>query len=57
MVINVYCQYQLKETGKEITDLSERLKVFTFRRKHPAGFGVGKQDFFFFFFSLEHTKH
>lgn len=50
MVINVYCQHQLKETGKETTDLSERLKVFTFRQKHPVGFGVGKQDFFFSFF-------
>lgn len=55
IVINVYCQHQVKESSKDITDLFERFKVCTFLGKHPVGLGVRKKDGFFFFF--EHTKH
>lgn len=55
MVINVYCQHQLKETGKEITHPFERFKVCTFLWKHPVGFGVRKKDVFVFL-STQNTE-
>lgn len=34
-MINVYCQHQLKERGKEITDLFERFKVWHISVENP----------------------
>lgn len=42
MVINVYCQHQLKETGQEITDLFERFKVWHNAVETPGGVGGRK---------------
>lgn len=48
MVINVYCQHQLKETGKDITDLFERFKVWRISVETPGGVGVEKERWIFF---------
>ncbi len=56
-MINVHCQHQLKETGKEITDLFERFKVWHISVETPDGVGGEKERWsFVFFLSTENTK-
>lgn len=55
MVINVHHQHQLYETGREITDLFERFKVWHHSMETPSGEGVEKERWIFFE-STENTK-
>lgn len=55
-MINVHCQHQLKETGKEITDLFERFKVWHSSVETPGGVGGGVRKKYFLFESAENTK-